>query len=210
MPVKTILPLIKTFPVLLLVSVAPPDGVTVPPKVILNTPVRAWLAVKAAAPVPLLKVAPFITIPPPKLVAGFWPERFQVAPALIITCPVNVFVPVAAVAVVTVPLAPWPTVVTPDTTMAPPASTRVPPLLILSVVQAAATETVTECPFPILTMSPATGKAPAAAPPKPTVDQVVLRFQAVVTPVVKYGTAFAVPAENAKIRRKIREILCNC
>ena len=56
---------------LLLVRVVLTAGVIVPPKVILLEPSRDWLAENAAAPVPLLKVVPFMVIPPAKLVAGF-------------------------------------------------------------------------------------------------------------------------------------------
>jgi hypothetical protein len=95
---------------------------------------------------------------PPKLVGGFWLERFHVAPVFITTAPVKVLSPVPDVAVVNVPLAPLPTVVTPDTVKVKPPRVRVPVLLILSVVQAAlARPIVTLNPPPILTMSPATG-----------------------------------------------------
>ena len=94
-----------TVPVLLFVRVVLAAGVTLPPKVMALAPASDWFAEKAAAPVPLLKVLVVDAVmPPPKLVTGFWPERFHDPPLLIVTDPVNVLVPVAAVTVLTVPV----------------------------------------------------------------------------------------------------------
>jgi hypothetical protein len=159
LPVSTIL-LIVTVPELLLVSVVLPAGVTLPPKVIALAPSNDSFAEKAAAPVPLLKVVPLIVIPPPKLVAGFCPERFHTPPELIVTAPVNVFVPVAEVTVFTVPVieevppmlkvkpprlnvAPVPTVKPPVTVLfapvviaAVPLILRFPPMVVITGVAA--------------------------------------------------------------------------
>src|ERR1035437_10174025 len=96
--------LIVTVPELLLIRVVLAAGVTLPPKVILTVPSNDWFAENAAAPVPLLNVVPLIVIPPAKLVAGFTAERSQTPPGLMVTAPVNVLVPVAAVTVLTVPV----------------------------------------------------------------------------------------------------------
>ena len=103
-PVRVSVPLMVTVPLLLLVRVLPEAGVTVPPKVILLAPARDSSAEKAASLVPALKVVPLIVMPPAKLVAGFWPERSKTPPELMVTAPVKVLVPVAAVAVLMVPV----------------------------------------------------------------------------------------------------------
>jgi len=136
-----------TVPELLLVRVVLTAGVTVPPNVIATAPSNDWFAENAAAPVPLLNVVPLMVIPPPKLVAGFVVERSQTPPELMVTAPVNVLVPVAAVTVFTVPVmedvlvmvsanppilkvAPVPTVKLPVTTLfAPVVITAVPVIL---------------------------------------------------------------------------------
>ena len=104
LPVKVSVPAMVTVPELLLVRVVAFAGVTLPPKVILPAPNKDWLAENAAAPLPLLKVVPLIVIPAPKLVTGFWPERSQTPPELMVTAPVKVRVPVAPVAVLIVPV----------------------------------------------------------------------------------------------------------
>jgi len=103
LPVRTML-LMVTVPELLLVRVVLMAGVTVPPNVILPAPDNDWFAENAAAPLPLLNVVPLMVIPPPKLVAGFCPERSQTPPELMVTGPVNVLVPVAEVTASTVPV----------------------------------------------------------------------------------------------------------
>lgn len=100
-PVKVIFEIV-TVPELLFERVNEVFGITVP-KVIFPDPARACVALKVAAPVPLLNVVPFINMPPPKNVAGLVVERSQTPPELIETPPVNVLLPVAAVIVLRVP-----------------------------------------------------------------------------------------------------------
>ena len=96
-----------TVPVLLLVKVKVLLIVAVPPwatKDISLLPARCTLAIKAVAPQPLSNVVPFIVMSLAKLVAGHCPVKFQTPPEFMVTLFVKVRVPVAPVAVLTVPV----------------------------------------------------------------------------------------------------------
>src|SRR4030042_5644543 len=117
---------VVTVSVLLLVSVTPVT-VTLGME---NVPVRACAFVlNVCTPVPALKV-PLLVIPPWKVTAEFAVVLAQVPPALIVTRPVKVFVPVAE-DMVRLPLVPPPTVVVPVTVKAKPAAVKVVPSPIL-------------------------------------------------------------------------------
>lgn len=122
LPVRVNVPLIVTVPVQLLVSVVDTAGVTVPPNVIALEPARAWVAENAALPVPELNVVPFMVMPAAKLVTAAYPEK-SMLPVLIVTAPVNVFVPVALETASVPPLI----VVVPAKVTATPPSVKVLP-----------------------------------------------------------------------------------
>ncbi len=101
-------------------------------------------------PVPEVKPEELFSVRPPrKVTPGFWPERSQTPPLLMVTAPINNLVPVLPVAVSMVPvnevapvmvraklpmvsLAPEPTVKVPLTTLAAPlVQTAVPVMLTL-------------------------------------------------------------------------------
>ena len=103
---------VPTVSVLLLVRVTPVT-VTLGME---NVPVSACeLVSKVYTPVPAVKV-PLLVMPPRKVAAEL-PELFQVPPALIVTKPVNILVPVAE-DMFKVPVVPPPTVVVPVTVKA--------------------------------------------------------------------------------------------
>lgn len=113
---------VATVRVLLFVSVTP---VTVMLGID-NVPVTDWeLVLNVYTPVPAVKVPLFVI--PPWIVIAELPELFHVAPELIVTRSVKVFVPVAE-EMVSVPLVPPPTVVVPVTERAKPAAVKVVPL----------------------------------------------------------------------------------
>jgi hypothetical protein len=92
---------------------------------IINVPLSAWLLVSnVCTPEPAVKVG--LVVIPPLNVMGEFPELFQVPPALIVTKPVKILVPVAE-EMVKLPVVPAPTVVVPDTVKAKPAAVKVVP-----------------------------------------------------------------------------------
>lgn len=106
----------------------------------------------------------------------------KLAPAFIVTTPVNVLVPVALVIVKLLPVTPPPMVVVPETVNVKPPTERDDNVVgssITRVAQAAFAPIVTVNPPPIFTTSPAIGKVPILVElTKLTVDQVVLTSQA--------------------------------
>ena len=96
---------------------------------IVNVPVSACeLVSNVCTPEPAVKVG--LVVIPPRNVMGEFPELFQVPPALIVTKPVKILVPVAE-EMTKVPVVPAPTVVVPDTVKAKPAAVKVVPFPIL-------------------------------------------------------------------------------
>jgi hypothetical protein len=105
--------------------------VTVPPKLIVPDPlnVRVPVPVRVTLPPPESKVVPFAVILPPKLVAvanALPVLRSNIPVLLTVTLPVNVFVPVALLAVRVAPLE---TVVVPANVIATPPKVVVPELI---------------------------------------------------------------------------------
>jgi len=112
--------------------------------------------------VPAVKVPLFVI--PPLNVMGEFPELFQVPPALIVTNPVKILVPVAE-EMTKVPVVPPPTVVVPVTVNAKPAAVKV-------------------APFPML-------RLPIARPTTVVVDAVPLRVRVPLIVVVPVCNVFA-------------------
>jgi hypothetical protein len=113
---------VLTVKVLLLVTVIP---VTVT-FAIVNRPLSCCALVsKVCTPVPALK-APLLVMPPLKVTGELAEVLVQAPPALMVTGPVNILVPVAEV-MFSAPLAPPPTLVVPVTVKANPAALNVVP-----------------------------------------------------------------------------------